>query len=186
MMGETFVEIALAISGKHITIRDSLTLALEFLLAFSLWGAYFEDIPHAGLKQSRVKLWVPFHLILQLSIVTIGVGVSTLVNLPLGEHLPDTGAIEIIAMMGTFYLALGGLAWCSRRRPLKNLILLRVGTTIVMLGVTALAWGDPAFHVDDIIIVVIVLAVIELIAAPFILRTTTVTQSPQQGSLSIS
>ena len=186
MMGETFVEIALAISGKHITIRDSLTLALEFLLAFSLWGAYFEDIPHAGLQQSRVKFWVPFHLILQLSIVTVGVGVSTLVNLPLGEHLPDADAVEIISMMATFYLALGGLAWCSRRRPLKKLVLFRLGTAVVMLGVTVLAWTDPAFHVDDIIIIVIVLAIAELVAAPFILKTTTVSQAPQQESVSVS
>jgi len=66
------------------------------------------------------------------------------------------------------------------------LLLFRLGTAVVMLGVTVLAWTDPAFHVDDIIIVVIVLAIAELVAAPFILKTTTVNQTPRQESVSVS
>src|SRR5206468_4958677 len=66
--GESFVKVAIAVSGNSVDGVDVVALAFQFVLTFALWASYFEDIPHAGLDQRRAGPWLACHLVAQLGI----------------------------------------------------------------------------------------------------------------------
>ena len=49
--GESFVEIAISVSGATIDNVDVVALVFEFILVFALFTSYFDDIPAAGLNR---------------------------------------------------------------------------------------------------------------------------------------
>ena len=174
MMGETFIDIAVEIERHHLSAHDSLTLAFQFIVVFALWGAYFEDIPNAGLDRRRISPWLLLHFSLQLSIVVLGVGISAILRVPAGGHLPDQDAVEILVMMVVFYLSLIGLNHCSERRPLGALTGLRGGSVAVIGLMAALSWFLPAVHLDDVALVAAGLTIANLAIAPSLLAKTSV------------
>jgi low temperature requirement protein LtrA len=174
MMGETFIDIAVEVERHRLGPHDSATLAFQFLLVFALWGAYFEDIPQAGLNRRRISPWLLFHFSLQLSIVVLGIGISSILRVPAGAHLPDRDAIEILVMMAVFFASLIGLNHCSERRPLRGLTTLR-GASVGAVALLALAsWFLPWLHLDDVAVVAVLIAVLNLALAPSLLAKTSV------------
>ena len=73
--GESFVKVAIVSSGALEGI-NAVTLTFQFVLTFALWASYFEDIPHAGIEDSRLGPWVAFHLLAQLCIAGVAIVVS--------------------------------------------------------------------------------------------------------------
>jgi len=184
VMGETFIDIALSISTRHVGSKDVIVLLFQFLFVFSLWAAYFEDIPHAGLQKARASLWLFFHFTLQFSIVLIGMGVAAIVNAPYGEHLPDQDSVEIFGMMALFYLSLAVLDWCSDRKPLKNLILLRLAGSVLTLAIALLGVTVPSLKLDELVLAATVVAMVSAFIAPILIRKTSAPESePALSSL---
>jgi low temperature requirement protein LtrA len=62
--GESFIEIALSVSGPVVTRVDVFSLVFEFILVFAVFTSYFEDIPAAGMNQRLFGWWAGSHLIL--------------------------------------------------------------------------------------------------------------------------
>ena len=182
MMGETFIQLAEALERHHansVTAHDAIILVFEFLFVFSLWAAYFEDIPHAGLQRPRSGLWLLFHFTLQLSIVLMGVGITAVALVPDGQHLPDQDAVEVLGMMAVFYLSLCGLDWCSERRPLTKLTLLRLATTGLIVVAAVISWFEPHLALKDVILPATFLIILNALLAPrFIAKTTVIRAVP--------
>ena len=177
VMGETFIDIALSISTRHVGSKDVIVLLFQFLFVFSLWAAYFEDIPHAGLQKARASLWLFFHFTRQFSIVLIGMGVAAIVNAPDGEHLPDQDSVEIFGMMALFYLSLAVLDWCSDRKPLKNLILFRLAGFVLTLAIAILGVTVPSLKLDELVLAATVVAMVSAFIAPILIRKTSAPES---------
>jgi Bacterial low temperature requirement A protein (LtrA) len=119
---------------------DVIALAFQFVLTFAIWLSYFEDIPHAGIRPRRLPGWLGLHLLLQLAIAGTAIGVSKMIKTgPLG-HLPASDILEITATLAAIYVSLGLLGLCTRRTPVRPLLVLRLATAAVVVGVGIAAW----------------------------------------------
>jgi len=143
--GESFVKVAIAVSDSTLDGVDVVALAFQFVLTFALWASYFEDIPHAGLNQRRAGPWLGCHLVAQLGIAGTAIGVSKLVSLGFFEQLPAEDILEIMATLALVYLGLAGIGLCTRRRPIRPLLVLRLVTALVVVLAGLAAWQLPWF-----------------------------------------
>jgi low temperature requirement protein LtrA len=143
--GESFVKVAIAVSDSTVDGVDVVALAFQFVLTFALWASYFEDIPHAGLNQRRAGPWLACHLLTQLGIAGTAIGVSKLVALGFFEQLPAEDILEIMATLALVYLGLAGIGLCTRRRPIRPLLVLRLVTALVVALAGVAAWQLPWF-----------------------------------------
>lgn len=138
--GESFVKVAIAVSDSEVDGVDVVALAFQFVLTFALWASYFEDIPHAGINQRRLAPWFTFHLVAQLGIAGTAIGVSKLVAIGFLDHLPAEDILEIMAALALVYLALAGIGACTRRRPIRPLLVVRLTTALAVALVGVAAW----------------------------------------------
>ncbi|HEX4528308.1 MAG TPA: low temperature requirement protein A [Acidimicrobiia bacterium] len=157
--GESFVKVAIAVSNSTVDGIDVVALAFQFVLTFALWASYFEDIPHAGLNQRRAGPWLACHLATQLGIAGTAIGVSKLVALGFFEQLPAEDILEIMATLALVYLGLAGIGVCTRRRPIRPLLLLRLATALVVVIAGVAAWQLPWFDLLEGVAVLTVVAV---------------------------
>jgi low temperature requirement protein LtrA len=162
--GESFVKVAIAVSGNTVDGVDIVALAFQFVLTFALWASYFEDIPQAGVNQRRLTPWLGLHLVVQLGIAGTAIGVSKLVQLDLLEHLPSEDILEIMATLAVVYLGLAGLGVCTRRRPRRPLFVLRIATAVAValvgLGAWKVSWVDLVEGVALLTVVAVAHAVL--------------------------
>ncbi len=142
VMGEAFVKSALVISAGSITGWDMVTVAVLFVILFGLFASYFDDIPKAGIRPGELsgEVWLLAHLLLQLAIVALAIGVSK--YLQIGEAGVPAKSVVILMMayVGIFSgLALIGLF--SRRSHRRQFLALRLATVAMALvgGLIALA-----------------------------------------------
>ena len=68
---------------------------------------------------------------------------SKLVSLGFLERLPAEDILEIMATLAVVYLGLAGIGVCTRRRPIRPLLVLRLGTALVVAVVGFGAWKVP-------------------------------------------
>lgn len=144
--GESFVRVAVSVSGATISKVDVFSLVFEFILVFAVFTGYFEDIPAAGLDQRRFGWWAALHLVAQICIAGTAVSASKLIDLSTGRRLPDVEILKLTIPLGVLYLALAGIGACTRRRPFAPLVVARLVTagSIVVVGVGA--WSIPGIH----------------------------------------
>jgi low temperature requirement protein LtrA len=157
--GESFVKVAIAVSDSTLDGVDVVALAFQFVLTFALWASYFEDVPHAGLNQRRLAPWLTFHLVTQLGIAGTAIGVSKLVGLGFFEHLPAEDILEIMAALAIVYLGLAGIGVCTRRRPIRPLLVLRLTTALVVALVGFAAWKISWFGLVEGVAMLTVVAI---------------------------
>jgi low temperature requirement protein LtrA len=138
--GEAFVKVAIAVSTGSVVDVDVIALAFQFVLTFAIWLIYFQDIPEAGIRPGLLPAWLAFHLVLQLGMAGTAIGVSKLVKTGPLDHLLASDILEITATLATVYLALALLGCCTRRRPVRPLLLLRLTTCLVTVAVGIAAW----------------------------------------------
>ena len=141
--GESFVKVAITVSNGEVDGVDVVALAFQFVLTFALWASYFEDIPHAGLDQRRLAPWLTSHLVTQIGIAGTAIGVSKLVAVDFFDQLPAEDILEIMAALALVYLGLAGIGVCTRRRPIRPLLVLRLSTALAVTLVGVAAWKIP-------------------------------------------
>ncbi|MFN8026588.1 MAG: hypothetical protein U0W40_09640 [Acidimicrobiia bacterium] len=129
------------------------------MLTFALWASYFEDIPHAGIEDSRLGPWVGFHLLAQLCIAGVEIVVSKLVDFELLSHLTDVEILEVTLLLAGFYASIAVIGACTRRRPVAPLLRLRLITAALVLAVGACAWAIPWVHLTETVIAFTVIAI---------------------------
>ena len=114
------------------------------------------------------------HLVLQLAIAGIAIGVSKLVKVGPLDHLPSADILEITAALATVYLALGLIGACSRRRPFRDLLVLRLVTSAVVVVVGVAAWQIDFVDLVEGVAALSVVAVLYAVAAYRLTRETRV------------
>ncbi len=170
--GESFVEIALSVSGAVITRVDVFSLVFEFILVFAIFTSYFEDIPAAGLEQRLFGWWAMLHLFAQISIAATAVSASKLISLEISHRLPDLEILRLTVPLGAFYLALAGIGACTRRRPIGPLVRLRLVTAAAIAVVGAIAWWIPWIHMEEALPLLTVVAVTHALVVVRVRRST--------------
>ncbi len=142
VMGEAFVKSALVISSGSITGWDVITMAVLFVILFGLFAAYFDDIPTAGIRAGDLsgEVWLLAHLILQLSIVALAIGVSKFLQVGDAGVPPKAVVILMVAYAGIF-CGLALIGWFSRTSRTSELLTLRLVTAAlaVFSGLVVLA-----------------------------------------------
>jgi hypothetical protein len=175
--GESFVEIAIAVSHATIDRVDIMSLVFEFLLVFALFTTYFEDIPAAGLNQRPFSWWAGSHPVAQVCIAGTAVSASKLIDLTTSHRLPDTEILRMTVPLALFYLAMAGIGWSTRRRPVLPLATARLTTAVVVVVVGVLAWRIPWIHMAEALPLFTAVAVIHAVVAVRLRSTTQVTRA---------
>ena len=163
--GESFVEIAISVSGATIDTVDIVALVFEFILVFALFTSYFDDVPAAGLNQRRFGWWASMHLVTQICIGGTAVAASKLVNLDTSHHLPDIEILRLTVPLAIFYIALAGVGVCTRRRPIGPLAVARVLTSVGVAVVGVAAWLIPWIHMAEALPIFAAIAVVHAFVA---------------------
>ena len=135
VLGESLVKAALVISSGSIVFFDGVTLVVMFVVLLGLYSTYFDDVPEAGIKPGALagELWLLAHLILQLSIVALAVGISKFLQVGDAGIPSKAVVILMVSYIGIF----GGLAFISlndRRVPSFSTVGVHLGT-VVLAGV---------------------------------------------------
>jgi low temperature requirement protein LtrA len=170
--GESFVKVAIVVSAGSIQDVDLLALGFQFVLTFALWLSYFEDIPHAGLRRTRVTAWLLLHLALQLGIAGTAIGVSQIIRTDPFDPLPTSEILAITAAMAATYLALGLLGPCTRRVPVGPLLVLRLSTSAAVVVVGLAVWQISSL---DLVVGVAALTVVAIVHSIVVVRLDTET-----------
>ena len=132
VMGEAFVKSALVISSGSITGWDMITLVVLFVILFGLFASYFDDIPKAGIRSGDLsgEAWLLAHLLVQLSIVVLAVGVSKFLQVDEGGVPAKAIVILMVAYSGIF-IGLALIGAFSRHSRHVEMLILRLGTAVV-------------------------------------------------------
>jgi low temperature requirement protein LtrA len=151
VLGESLVKAALVISSGSIVFFDGVALVVMFVILFGLYSTYFDDVPEAGIQPGALagELWLLAHLILQLSIVALAVGISKFLQVGDAGIPSKAVVILMVAYVGIF----AGLAFISlndRRVPSSTTVGVHVGTA-VLAGVAGwltlqINWLVPSFY----------------------------------------
>ena len=89
VLGESFLKIGLVATEEPLDRVDLIGLPLTFGLVYIIWWLYFTDVSAAGLPDGtgRRRIWIAAHLPLQVSIMSLAVGLSLILN-------PSIDAVE--------------------------------------------------------------------------------------------
>ncbi len=187
VMGESLVKAALVISSGSIVLFDGISLVVMFVILFGLYSTYFDDVPKAGIRPGALagELWLLAHLILQLSIVVLAIGVSKYLQVGDAGIPMKAVVILMIAYVGIF----AGLAFigCNDQRvPRFSMVGVHLGTA-VLAGVAgwltlAVIWLDPGVY---LLFLAGLSAVNALLSWRVRLTTTVVRESDDSHSASI-
>ena len=179
--GESFIEVALSVSGPVISRVDVVSLVFEFVLVFAIFASYFEDIPAAGLDQRRFGWWAGLHLLAQISIAATAVSASKLAALSIDHHLPDLEILKLTVPLALFYVYLAGIGTCTRRRPIRPLAVFRLETAAALVVVGVVAWVIPWIHMEEALPLLTVVAIVHALVVARYRETTEVVQAAAAG-----
>jgi low temperature requirement protein LtrA len=134
VIGESFVKSALVLSTGTIDTYDVIALVMLFVILFGLFSAYFDDVPKAGIRSGAldVEMWLLSHLLLQLAIVALAVGVSKFLLVNNGPVPTKAVVILMIAYVGIF-LGLALISSFDQRVPRWSTVGVHVTAAAVAL-----------------------------------------------------
>ncbi len=174
MCGENFIKVATSVGNSADTTIDLTALVLQFILIFAIWASYFEDVPDSGIAPSRFAYWVNLHLLLQMSIAGIAIGVATLVSIDPFGRPPAEAILSIGFLLSLLYLALAFLGVCTRRYPTGPLFYLRSATAATVAILTFIVWVVPEINVISGLATLVAVAVAHAFLANRLRRNTKV------------
>jgi low temperature requirement protein LtrA len=158
--GESFVKVSLLASDGSLEQLDIIVLCTLFVLVFSIWWSYFDDIPDAGLPSSlpRMRGWIVGHLFLQIFIVGVAVGYAKLLRLDLGHNVDFDKMLITVGTLFGLYVSLALVGACTRRVPVGPLLAFRLGSAAVLVPIAILIWKVDWVDVDVTAILLAVFA----------------------------
>lgn len=132
VMGEAFVKSALVISSGSITGWDMVTVAVLFVILFGLFASYFDDIPKAGIRPGDLsgEIWLLAHLVMQLSIVALAIGVSKYLQIG-ADGVPVKAVVILMVAYAGIFTGLAVIGLFSTRSHRRQFLALRLGTVAV-------------------------------------------------------
>jgi low temperature requirement protein LtrA len=134
VMGESFVKTALVVTAGAITGWDVIAIITMFVVLFGFFSAYFDDVPKAGIRNGALfgELWMLAHLVLQLSIVGVAVGISKYLQIGVGA-VPSVGVVVLMDAYIGIYIGLALIGEFDRRVPRAGMVTLHAATAAVAL-----------------------------------------------------
>jgi len=172
--GETFIKVAITVSHAAIGSVDIVSIVVDFFLVLAIFSTYFGDFPSAGLNQRRLGWWTGLHLMTQIAIASTAAGITRVVVTHLSDTIPDSEILLLTAPFVVLLIALAGLDLCTRRRPARHLVTVRLCGALAYGVVGVAAWKIPFIHYVEAIPLLAVVAIVEAVAVGRIEATTTV------------
>ena len=149
--GESFVKVSLLAADGSLEDLDVVVLGALFILVFSMWWSYFDDVPAAGLPAGpgRMRGWLVGHLCLQAGLVGIAVGFAKLLPLEFGDAVDGDRVLLGAGPLVGVYLSLALIGACTRRVPVRPLLLLRLGSAFLVAAVGVAIWRVDWIDVES-------------------------------------
>ena len=144
VMGEAFVKSALVISSGSITGWDAIAVAVLFVILYGLFASYFDDIPKAGIRSGDLsgEMWLLAHLVLQLSIVALAIGVSKYLQID-ESGVPIKAIVILMVAYSGIFVGLALIGAFSRRSRHVEMLTLRLATAgIAVVGGFVAIWFE--------------------------------------------
>ena len=175
VMGESFVKTALVITGGSITGWDLAAILTMFVVLFGIFSLYFDDVPFAGIRVGALfgELWMLTHLVLQLSIVGLAVGISKYLQIG-GGTVPDVGVVVLMVSYCGIFLGLALIGEFDRRVPRGALVTLQLTTSAIALALGLLTLVTESITPGTYLLLLAVLTIVDAFAADRLRRRTTV------------
>jgi low temperature requirement protein LtrA len=172
--GESFVKVSLLASDGNLEQLDLIVLCALFVLVFSMWWSYFDDVPDAGLPPDLTKMrgWVVGHLFLQVCLVGVAVGFSKFLRLDLDHRVDFDKMLLAVGPLFGVYLSLALIGACTRRVPVRPLLALRLGSALALVPIAVLVWKVDWIQVDETAILLAVFALAHGAIATVLRRST--------------
>jgi low temperature requirement protein LtrA len=180
--GESFVKVSLLASDGNLEQLDLIVLCALFVLVFSMWWSYFDDVPDAGLPPnlSRMRGWVVGHLFLQVCLVGVAVGFSKFLRLDLDHRVDFDKMLLAVGPLFGVYLSLALIGACTRRVPVRPLLALRLGSALALVPIAILVWKVDWIQVDETAILLAAFALAHGALATVLRRSTHVLPGSQR------
>jgi len=174
--GESFVKVSLLASDGSLEQLDVIVLVALFVLVFSMWWSYFDDVPESGLPASvgAQRGWFIGHLFLQVCLVGVAVGYAKLLRLDLGDAVDLDKMLLTVSPLIGMYLSLAVVGACTRRSPRGPLLTLRVGSAVALVPLGLLIWKADWIEVDAAAIALALFALTHGLVASILRRGTRV------------
>jgi low temperature requirement protein LtrA len=162
MCGEAFVKVSLVAADGHLDGIDAVILISLFVVIFSIWWAYFDDVPNAGLRDDagHSGLWLLGHLGLHLGLVGVAVGYGQWLKIDAHEVLSGERSLLATTPYVEVLLALALIGICTRRVPRAGLLGLRLCSAVVVASLAVLEWRVAWANLETAAIVLGCLALV--------------------------
>jgi low temperature requirement protein LtrA len=179
--GESFVKVSLLATDGRLEELDVIVICALFVLVFSMWWSYFDDIPEAGVPASLSKSrgWLFGHLVLQTCLVGVAVGYAKLLRLDLGHNVDFDKMLLAVGPMFGVYVALALIGACTRRVPVAPLLALRLVSAVALVPIAFVVWQVDWMGVDATAILLAGFALAHGGIASVLRRSTHVLPGPQ-------
>ncbi|MEM7724878.1 MAG: low temperature requirement protein A [Cyanobacteria bacterium P01_A01_bin.45] len=148
VLGEAIIAVVNGVSEKNWDVSSAISAILGFIIAFSLWWIYFENVSGSVLKKAGeegklaiYQVWLFAHLPLVLGLTATGVGVEKIILSPGSEFLPAPerwlicGAVAM-CLISLSILHATGLIFRCKVRAKYRIIAAAVLLTIAIAGTT--------------------------------------------------
>jgi len=172
--GESFVKVALLAADGSLDGIDITVLVTMFVFVFAIWWSYFDDVPHAGVRDGAgsTAVWLVGHLLLQLSLAGVAVGYAKLLSYELGATLGGDKSLLVTMPLVGILVALAMIGPCSRRVPQRALVAWRLGVALATTALAIVIWRVQWISAEGAAIVLTLIALVYAgVASRILLRT---------------
>lgn len=172
--GESFVKVALLAADGSLDGIDITVLVTMFVFVFAIWWSYFDDVPHAGVRDGvgSTAVWLAGHLLLQLSLAGVAVGYAKLLSYELGAILGGDKSLLVTMPLVGILVALAMIGPCSRRVPQRALVAWRLGVALATTALAIVIWRVQWISAEGAAILLTLIALVYAsVASRILLRT---------------
>lgn len=175
VMGEALVKAAIVITAGSLGVWDVSALMTLFVILFGLFSLYFDDVPKAGIRPGIVfgELWLMAHIVLQVSIVGMAIGVSKYLQTG-SRNAPDEAVVILMVAFAGIFVGLALIAAFDRRVPRGALLTARLFTAAVAFSLGFIPLNFRAVVPGTYLLELAILAVVNAVFSARMRRSTTI------------
>lgn len=175
VMGEVLVKAALVITAGSLGVWDVTALVVLFVMLFGLFSLYFDDVPKAGIRPGIAfgELWLLAHVVLQISIVGLAIGVSKYLQTG-SKNAPDSAIVILMFAFAGIFVGFTLIAAFDRRVPRGALLTTRIFTVAVAVALGFIPLNFRTVVPGTYLLELAILAILNAVFSARIRRNTTI------------
>ncbi len=166
VLGEAVLAVASGVADSNWQWRAALTALCGFIAAVSFWWMYFERADHSVINSTlrggkrallRAYIYGYSHVLVFAGIVATGVGIQAAIEAAIAtENLSDAARVVLWGGTSVFLLGLSAVQWAAPR-PLPNDVLsVRLLSALVCLALSGLSSSLTPFAAVGLLAVILV------------------------------